>query len=301
MGSEPEYFLDVTCSGESFLDPVDGFPRAPHAVAPRARWQPSVSIPALADSSRAAAGTSLGAIGLAEVVTVYVNPLYGVLAHMVLLGAFLSLGALARDERRQAFFLTMALAPLIRILSLGMPLGRFPQPYWYVLTALPLFAAAWSVARTLGIHRTALNLRLPSRRRLPIELAIAATGFALGVVEWHILHPRPIVSGSSIAWLVAAPLILLVFTGFVEELLFRGLIQYAAGNLLGPNGGLAVTVMLFAIMHTGWRSPLDLAFVSGVAVYFGLAVRYTQSLTGVTIAHGAINTMLFVVLPLAIR
>jgi len=248
-----------------------------------------------------AAALALAGVALAEFVTAYVNPLYGVLGHIVLLGVFLSLGALTQDTRYQVFFLTMTIAPLIRILSLGMPLGRFPQPYWYVLTAIPLFAAAWSIARTLKIPRASLNLRLPSWRLLPIELAVGVSGLGLGVVEWSILHPKPIPGSSSIAWLIATPLILLICTGFIEEILFRGLIQYAAGNLVGSNGGLAVTVALFAALHTGWHSPVDVAFVAGVALYFGLVVRCTRSLLGVTMAHGAINTVLFVVLPLTVR
>ena len=45
----------------------------------------------------------------------------------------------AEGERKLALALT--LAPLIRILSLALPLARFPQAAWYPLVALPLLLA----------------------------------------------------------------------------------------------------------------------------------------------------------------
>jgi len=54
--------------------------------------------------------------------------------------------------------------PLIRIVSLGMPLGDFAQMDWYILTAAPLFAAAVvavrrEVARTSEIDAPPRALR----------------------------------------------------------------------------------------------------------------------------------------------
>jgi membrane protease YdiL (CAAX protease family) len=181
-----------------------------------------------------------------------------------------------------------------------MPLGHFPQLLWYILTGIPLFLAAFLIVRTLELPRHSLGLQMPSGRGLPIDLGVAASGIGLGLVEWWILRPEPLVQTASIVQFLGLVLILLVFTGFLEELLFRGLIQHAATGLLGPNAGLFLTAALFAILHVGWHSLPDLAFVFAVALYFGLTVRYTRSLLGVTIAHGATNVMLFVVLPLAL-
>ena len=55
--------------------------------------------------------------------------------------------------------------------------------------------------------------------------------------------------------------------------------------------------MLFAIMHMGFHSVLDVLFVFGVAMFFGWVVKKTGSLLGVTLAHGLTNIMLFLVFP----
>ncbi len=246
----------------------------------------------------AAVGLLVG-IDLAELITTFGDPRFGVGGHIVLFAAFLLLSVWTSDQRRHAFFLAMTVAPLIRIVSSGLPLRSFAQPLWYVLTSIPLFLAAIMIARALNLGPGVLSLRLPRPRHLPVELAVWASGIGLGVVEWAILRPAPLVDGHSAAWLVGTALILLICTGLMEELLFRGLLQYAAGRLFGVVPGVVFTAALFAVLHTGHRSLTDVIFVAGVGLLFGFVVRYTGSLLGVTLAHGTINIMLFLVLPLA--
>jgi membrane protease YdiL (CAAX protease family) len=255
-------------------------------------------------SGRVIALAILAAIAVAEFITAYASPLYGVLAHVCILIVLLTLGAASVSPARQAFFLSTAIAPLIRIISLGMPLGTLPQPMWYLLTGVPLFLTAFIVARTLHLSFADLYLRPPPVRHLPLEVGVGLSGVLLGVIEWRILGPQPITSITghhAIVYLVGVAAILYIFTGFLEELLFRGLIQEIASTLLGRLSGLFFMAALFAALHLGWHSPLDLLFVFGVALYFGTVVRYTHSLLGVTLAHGTINTMLFIILPLAFR
>lgn len=241
---------------------------------------------------------SLFGIAFAEFVATFLDPRYGVAIHVALLALFLFLGAALSDEYRCRFFQAISIAPMIRIVSLGMPLSDLPQLFWYPVTAIPLFVGTYLIICNLHLSRNSLNLRLPKLRHLPVEMAVWASGAGLGVIEWRILGAKPIVS-DTLGWIIGGGLILVVSTGFLEELIFRGLIQRIAGDLIGSISGLILTAALFCAMHTGYKSALDLVFVFMVALYFGLVVRYTKSLFGVTMAHGTINTMLFIVLPLA--
>ena len=239
-------------------------------------------------------------VTVAEVLTTYADPRTGIGMHIALLALCLCLGALVDDPRYQIFFLTLAVAPIIRIASTGMPLHAFPQVYWYLLTSIPLFIAAFSIAQASGIGPAALNLRMPSRRMLGIEAAVWASGLGLGYVEWRILGSDPLVAMQPLSGLIGGALVLLVCTGFVEELLFRGLIQFSAGTLLGPKTGILFSAGLFAVLHIGHRSVLDVLFVAAVGLYFSLVVQHTRSLLGVTLAHGTINIVLFIAIPLAV-
>lgn len=72
----------------------------------------------------------LGAIAAAELVTALVNPLGGIVFHIVLLLGIISHASLTAKHPQHKLYLSLALAPLIRLLSLSMPLTRFAQIYW---------------------------------------------------------------------------------------------------------------------------------------------------------------------------
>ena len=83
--------------------------------------------------------------------------------------------------------------------------------------------------------------------------------------------------------------------GAAEELLFRGLLQPLFAGLLAGSGILATTV-LYAVTHAD-LDPGTLAVLVGANVAFGRFVRSTGSLTGVCVAHAALNVLLALVLP----
>lgn len=94
--------------------------------------------------------------------------------------------------------------------------------------------------------------------------------------------------------------ILLVSTGLLEEVIFRGVLQNAAMRALGVPGLVDVSA-LFAVLHIGHLSVTDVLFVFLVGLVFAALVRRTGSLLGVTLAHGATSIGRFLVFPLLAR
>lgn len=244
------------------------------------------------------------AITLAELVTTGVfpfgplahpQPVWGIVFHIAILVAALlhsSLGLSANYRQRQ-LVLSLALVPLVRIISLSMPLVDVPQLWWYPIMYIPLLAAAFIAMRILGYKETEIGLNF---RLFPIQIAVGLTGIVFGIVEYFILAPEAMVAELTwqAVWLPA--LILLTTTGFVEEFIFRGVLQRAAVERFQWRGMLYVSV-LFAILHVGFLSWLDVIFVFSVALFFSWVVKKTGSLLGVTLSHGITNIMLFVVVP----
>ncbi len=66
---------------------------------------------------------------------------------------------------------------------------------------------------------------------------------------------------------------------------------------MGPPG-VIYTAILYAALHLGYRSALDVVFVLGVGLCFGFVVARTGSLVGVTLSHGLANVTLLIVMPL---
>ena len=235
----------------------------------------------------------LAAIAVAEILTTFAPPRVGLVTHSAVLLVVLIHAARVEGKKEQAFLVALAFAPLIRVLSLSLPLADLPLLYWYPITSIPLFAAVLIAAPTLGYRWPDLGLNL---RRWGLQLIIGLSGIAFGVFEYWILRPEPLVPAFEWTALVWPALILLISTGLLEEMIFRGLLQRASMDVLGV-WGLGYVAILFAVLHTGYRSLLDVVFVAAVGLFFGWIAHRTRSLLGVTLAHGLTNIVLFLVMP----
>ncbi len=182
------------------------------------------------------------AITAAEVVTIFVQPVWGIVCHAIVLVAVVVHSALASDYHYRNLILSLALVPLVRIISLSMPLENIPQIWSYLIVYAPLLAAAIVVARILGLKAKEIGFNLGS---LPLQLVVALSGLLFGVVEYFILTPEPLVIELtlSVVWLPA--LIFLVSTGFVEEFIFRGVLQRTAVEVFGEWRGIIYVSLLF--------------------------------------------------------
>ncbi|MBA7648342.1 hypothetical protein ES703_56128 [subsurface metagenome] len=233
------------------------------------------------------------AIAAAETVTVFVQPVWGIVCHAIVLVAVVMHSALASDYRYRNLVLSLALVPLVRIVSLCMPLVNIPQIWWYPIIYAPLLAAAMVVVRILGHSAREVGLSFSS---FPVQMAVGLSGLLFGMIEYFILAPEPMIIELTWreAWLPA--LIFLMCTGFVEEFIFRGVLQRTAVEAFGGWGIIYVS-LLFAVLHVGFLSLIDVVFVFAVALFFGWVVKKTGSLFGVALAHGITNILLYLVVP----
>jgi len=237
------------------------------------------------------------AITTAEVLTVTIQPLWGIAGHTVILAALILHASLRAPEYRRAFLLSLALVPLIRIISLAMPLAQIPRIWWYPIIYTPLLAAGIAVTRILGYsaEQTGITLKMfPAQ--LMTGIAVGLTGIAFGVAEYLILKPAAMISELTLPAIWLPALILLLGTGFIEEFIFRGVLQHSATNALGK-WAIVYVSLLFAVLHLGFYSVIDIIFVFSVALFYGWVVRQTGSLLGVALSHGITNIMLFLVIP----
>jgi membrane protease YdiL (CAAX protease family) len=282
--------------------PIDGWEGLRE---PQPEWQSTV-VPgrfqpireALCDHPIPTALGYLVALTVAELLTALIEPRVGLVLHGVVLMALLLHTALTWGHPNHRFLLSLTFAPLIRLLSLSMPLAGFPLIYWYFIVSVPLFVAAAIALRTLGFSRIGIGLNL---KALPLQVLVALTGMSLGYIEYRILQPAPLTSnlGWEEAWLPA--LILLVCTGFAEELIFRGMMQEAATQVCGQVWGVLYVAVLFAVLHVGYQSLPDVLFVFNVALFFGLTKTVTGSILGISLAHGMTNILLFLTMPFGVN
>jgi len=236
----------------------------------------------------------LVALTLAEVLTVMVNPQVGQAFYLLILFILMVHTAITWGLPIHRFLFSLAFVPLIRVISLSLPLDGIPLIFWFLIVSVPLFAATYVAMRTLGLRPA--DIALKGQGLLP-QLAFGLTGLLFGYVEYLILQPDPLILIYTWERLLIAALILLVSTGLLEEMIFRGIMQRTSIEQLGRFFGVIYVAVIFAMLHIGYQSLPDIIFVLVIGLLFGVFVARTGSLLGVTLSHSLTNIVLFLVIP----
>jgi len=231
---------------------------------------------------------------IAEVSVTYINKEAGLVIEMFILFALLLNSSLNVSYNYSVMLRSMMILPMIRIIGLSIPLMQIQPLYWFPIIAVPLFAAVYTIMKSQGLTRKHVGLIWGNKK---IQFLIALTGIFLGTIEYTILQPKPLIAVLDPVTLITASIILIISTGFAEELLFRGILQKNAENVFGTIIGLLYTALLFTALHIGWNSFNDLIFVFSVALFYGIAFQKTRSIVGITFSHGISNTFLFLIVP----
>ncbi len=238
------------------------------------------------------------AIILSETLTAFGIVDAGMLIHFVILFILLIHASvvLNRNPKLSKFLTSLTLAPILRILSLSLPMKPFSTIIWLGIISVPLIIACFATISVLGFKARDVGLRLGSLKHFPLQILVACSGIILGFVEFIILSPSSWIDDGSFLNFTIAILVIFLATGLLEELMFRGILQRTATELTGDWGILYVS-LLFAALHISFLSIADMIFVFLVAMFFALVVRKTGSIIGVVVAHTLVNTMLYRVLP----
>ena len=230
----------------------------------------------------------------AEAITWFVNDYGGMIAHTAVLISLIVHSSLTSPRTLSKLLLALCLGPLTRIMSLCIPVFALAPLYWYFIISIPLLLATAVVIWNLGYRPADVGLVI---RNIPLQIVVVISGFGLGILEYIILKPDPVVADPSWSTLIVASAVITVSTGFLEEIVFRGVLQKSASTVWGSWLGIVYVSIIFAALHLGHYSFWDILFVFGVAVYFGWVVKRTGSLLGVTLCHGVINVCLLLIIP----
>lgn len=230
----------------------------------------------------------------AELTTTYINKLWGLSIHTIILFALLINAAMVESTDFSNLLRSMMVLPIIRIIGLSIPMMQIKPLYWFPIVAIPLFASSIVIMRSQKLSMKDVGLILGN---IPVQLLIALTGLLTGIIEFLILRPDPMIPQFTPLLILGAFIILLISTGLAEELVFRGIMQNNTIKVIGTGFGLLYTSLVFTTMHIGWIYFTDLIFVFSVSMFYGYIFIKTRSIFGITLAHGLSNSMLFLVMP----
>ena len=263
--------------------------------------EPQLAVPPMPNIRRfVAAPAMLFVIALllvatAELCVALADPPLGLAIHALLLVGLTLRAGLGKDSQGRKLALALMLAPLLRMLALALPLplASLPQLALYPIISAPLLVSALLVIRQLRMSRSELGLRSGN---LLIQLMLMGGGLGIGAAEHALLGAPQLAVAFSWNVLTLLAVLLLAFTGFVEELIFRGLLQAVALPALG-RWSLVCMSLLFAALHIGYLSGPVVAFAFALGLVFACAARWSGSIIGLALAQGLANITLFILMP----
>ncbi len=209
---------------------------------------------------------------------------------------------------RPQLFQAFSLVSVLRMMNIGMPVFFDMTIYWLPFIYLPVIVVGLMIARpdfSGGVltFRMALTVVKDRLSKLDIKTFGAylggglGLGALLGLLEYEILRPEELIPDMTLGSLLALGVVMFLFVGLGEELVFRYLLQDRLKAVTGTVGAILLASLVFATMHSGYSSAPYLVYVFFIGLVFGISYEKTRSLFFVAVLHGSINFFLFSIYP----
>ena len=135
-------------------------------------------------------------------------------------------------------------------------------------------------------------------RKLYIYIPVAiGIGIAAAMVEYRIIDPIGLITKIRFSDVVLISMVMFVFVGIAEELIFRSILQTRLEKILGLRYGLLLTGGMFGMLHMSYGILDEILFAIIFGIVLGYIFQKTRNLILVTSVHGTTNVVLFGLLP----
>jgi len=175
----------------------------------------------------------------------------------------------------------------------------FPQKYLSGSGTLPsiylltfIICIMYVLVRKIDLKEMGLTLGAPPLHH-QIFLGVSL-GLLSGAIEYLLLRPPPLTfRGDAFQSMLYVVLVMVIFVGATEEILFRGLLLRSIGAVLPSWIALQAASIQFGLMHLGWQNPLEIIFAYIMGLVFGFVFLRFGSLFASILIHGTGNVVMF--------
>lgn len=218
--------------------------------------------------------------------------LSGILLYSIVL-LLLLVYASYRWEHEQRYLVVLAIPAIIRSLDFTLPLGGLSPLFAQAMIAIPL--ALSGVVLVWLFKQTTFPL-IFNWRRVFTYLLLMGLGSIVGRILFQFKQPE------SLIWNTPLVLFFYIFTlvvamAFLEEWLFRGIMQTALSNLLGKNPAGLLVALIYSALHINQGAWAFALLIFIFALGLGWLRNRSESLTEVFLVHSAANLVFFLFLP----
>ncbi|MCD5426006.1 MAG: CPBP family intramembrane metalloprotease [Methanosarcinaceae archaeon] len=164
----------------------------------------------------------------------------------------------------------------LRLISMIMPIFFAMTIYHHAMIYAPLFIPIY----ILLVHQkfTMNEIGATFKSFHIYVMAAIPIGMGLAWIGYHVIHPAYMIPDIRVPNLIIMAIIMIMFAGMAESLIFWSILQTRFEKVIGPLQGVLATSVLFGIMHSGHGNIYVIAFACFVGLIMGYIFHKTRSL-----------------------
>ncbi len=221
---------------------------------------------------------------------------YGISLHLIILLVLVLTAIRTSDKKISNMLQALALLPVFRLINTTMPIFFTSTLYFFAFVYGPLFIPIYFVAKSQKFSKREIGMSFEKfYLYLPFSIVL---GLVLGTIEYTIIHAQSLIIAPTFQNFIVFSVIMIIFVGLTEELLFRSILQTRLEQTAGSSSGLVIASLLFGAMHSGYGSLYEIMFTISAGFLLGYLFQKTRSLPFVAFTHGLINVFLFALIPM---
>lgn len=231
-------------------------------------------------------------IAISELMMMFGDIFYGMVVHTASLLAIIFLIIFGKSDIKTKYVLqSLILLILLRMVSISMPqifaniLLQYSLIYGVMFIPIYLIIKGQNIsAKELGLNFKNMHIYFP--------LAIII-GIMTGFVEYSIINPVSLIERVRFSDIVLMSIVMFIFVGAVEEVIFRSILQTRLQKVLGMEHGILVSGVIFGIMHAGYGLIDEIIFTGYLGIVIGYIFHKSKSVPFVISIHAVTNIILF--------
>jgi len=189
---------------------------------------------------------------------------------------------------------SLILIIMLRIVNLSMPQFFTVAILQHSLIYGIMFIPIYHVINNQQISLKELGIDF---RKLYIYLPVAIfIGIIIGLIEYKILSSISFIEEIKISSMILISIIMFVFIGPVEEIIFRSIIQTRIEKVFGSMSAILLSGGLFGVMHASYGMINEIMFTTMFGIVLSYIFYRTRNLPFIVTIHGTANVMSFGIL-----
>lgn len=190
----------------------------------------------------------------------------------------------------------LTLVILLRVVNLSMPQFFTTTLLQYPLVYGVMFIPIYNTVKNQQISSKELGINFNKFYiYLPIAILI---GIVMAIIEYGILGSTALIDNIRFSNIALITIIMTVFIGTVEGIIFGPILQTRLKNVFGLRYGILLTGVIFGIMHSTYGIVNEILFATIFGIVLGYIFQKTRNLPFTVSILGVTNIMLFGILPL---